>query len=66
MKKVGGKNKNLTEKKEKQDNQHKIEIHPNKNDWEDVDKATNIKYFMDISYFHEYVSYTHEWFIISS
>lgn len=26
----GGKNKNLTEKKEKQDNQHKDEIHPNK------------------------------------
>ena len=28
MKKVGGKNKNLTEKKEKQDNQHKDEIQP--------------------------------------
>ena len=28
MKKVGGKNKNLTEKKEKQDNQYKDEIQP--------------------------------------
>lgn len=28
MKKVGWKNKNLTEKKEKQDNQHKDEIQP--------------------------------------
>lgn len=28
--------------KVKHDNQHKDEIHPTKDDWENVDKATNV------------------------
>lgn len=51
----------------KHDNPLKDETRPTKDDWKNVDKAVSDNYFMNISYFHEYISlFIHKHFISSS